>query len=302
MDIKHVEVIMSSYNGEKYIQKQLDSIFSQKWVNVTCFVRDDGSSDKTLEILQMYHIKNPKLRFISGVNLGWEKSFLEALRLANYADFYAFSDQDDVWFENKLATSVNKLLKEENQELPILFHCSKISTDETLKPIKSQAWKISTPINKKNALVQEYVQGCSAVINNAAKDLICSYLPKTKIPHDYWVGTICYFFGKIIYDPEPLFYHVNHGNNASSDGHIWESRFNRLKKIIRNHGYINLANDVLQGYSKFLSDNEIDFLKYASNYKSRLSYRFILLCDPHFRRISKCGTLALKLCILTGHF
>lgn len=302
IDIKHVEVVMSSYNGEKYIERQLDTIFSQKGVYVTCTVRDDGSNDRTPEILKHYSKKNSKLRYILGENIGWEKSFLEALRLAQDAEFYAFSDQDDEWFENKLIASVCMLLKEENQDIPLLFHCSKISTDENLNVLSSQAWKIPVPLNKKNALVQEFVQGCSAVINRKAKDMICSYMPKCKIPHDYWIGLLCYYFGKIIYDPQPLFYHINHGENASSDGHLWKSRYGRLKKILENQGYVNPAKDLLEGYSSRLSIEDIDFLKKTIIYKDNLKSRIDLSFDKDFRRIAISGTLALKWCILFGQF
>ncbi|WP_061307704.1 glycosyltransferase [Clostridium botulinum] len=300
--MKHVEVIMSSYNGQKYIERQLDTIFNQKDVFVTCTVRDDGSVDNTLEILKKYQKKNTRLKYIKGKNMGWERSFLEALRLSRKADYYAFADQDDEWFTNKLWISVSMLMKEKNQNQPLLFHCNKISTDSKLKPLKQQAKKISKPINKKNALVQEYVQGCSAVINDVAKEMICNYIPKNIMPHDYWIGLLCYYFGKTIYYSEPLFYHINHENNASQDGHLLLSRINRFKQILKRNGYPNPVEDLLKGYSKFLSVEDIEFLKNIMNYKQNFRVRVTLLFDKEFCRISELGTAGIKWCILFGEF
>ncbi|MDD6795962.1 MAG: glycosyltransferase [Clostridiaceae bacterium] len=300
--MKHVEVVISSYNGEKYIERQLDTIFSQKNVFVTCIVRDDGSTDNTVGILKNYATKNKNLRYVEGKNLGWERSFLEALKLAGDADYYAFSDQDDVWFENKLYKSISKLLKVDCQEQALLFHCNKISTDEKLIPAKEQARKIEKPKNRKSALIQEYVQGCSAVMNKAAKELVCQYTPKAIMPHDYWVGLLVYYFGTVIYDSEPLFYHVNTGKNASQDGHLIASRMKRLKGIINKSGYPNPSKDLIKGYSKYLTEEDLTFLKNTIEYKNNFKIKLELLLDKQLRRNSNLGTLAFKWCIMVGQF
>lgn len=96
--MKKVQVLLSSFNGERYIQKQLDTIFAQRGVEVSCIVRDDGSSDRTVQIIKNYQKKQLALQLIEGENLGWRRSFMELLRLAEKADYYAFADQDDEWF------------------------------------------------------------------------------------------------------------------------------------------------------------------------------------------------------------
>ncbi|MBQ4399872.1 MAG: glycosyltransferase, partial [Alphaproteobacteria bacterium] len=104
----NVLVLMSTYNGEKYLKTQLDSILAQQGVNVQILVRDDGSSDGTLPILQAYAAQG-KLTYYTGPNLKPAKSFMDLIYNAPQADFYAFADQDDYWLPEKLICAVNKL-------------------------------------------------------------------------------------------------------------------------------------------------------------------------------------------------
>lgn len=106
--MKTVMVLLSTYNGEKYLKEQIDSVLSQKNVNVNILVRDDGSYDETKTILQKYQDEG-KLKWYTGNNLKATYSFLDLLHNTPKADYYAFCDQDDVWNENKLIMAINKL-------------------------------------------------------------------------------------------------------------------------------------------------------------------------------------------------
>ena len=108
MENKKVAVIMSTYNGEKFIREQLDSILNQTYKNIEIVVRDDGSSDGTVAIIKEYMQKYPNIVLHEGENLGFIKSFFELLNLAD-ADYYSYADQDDVWLENKIELAVNSL-------------------------------------------------------------------------------------------------------------------------------------------------------------------------------------------------
>lgn len=197
--MKRVQVLLSSYNGEKYIQKQLDTIFAQKGVEVSCLVRDDGSSDGTLQVLRAYQEQEPRLQWVQGENLGWRKSFMELLRLAGEADYYAFSDQDDEWFEDKLLTGVG-MLEQRPEDIPLLFHCARIRKDPGGE---QEQQMLPRPLSVKNALMQEYCQGCAMMINRRARDLLCAYRPKGTYGHDFWVGVVCYLLGEVHYSPRP---------------------------------------------------------------------------------------------------
>ena len=104
--MKKVVVVMSAYNGAQFIEKQIRSIFAQKDVDVNCLIRDDGSKDDTLDKLEELKNDFKKIDIIRGENVGWEKSFLLALKAADDAEYYAFSDQVDIWFEKKLITEI----------------------------------------------------------------------------------------------------------------------------------------------------------------------------------------------------
>lgn len=298
--MKKVVVVMSAYNGAQFIEKQIRSIFAQKDVDVNCLIRDDGSKDDTLDKLEELKNDFKKIDIIRGENVGWEKSFLLALKAADDAEYYAFSDQDDIWFENKLIKEIKELEKHDNEK-PLMVHCNRISCDEKLVPIKP-APKLARPLNRKNALVQEYAQGCTIVLNKKAKELVTRSMPKCKIPHDMWTGMICYLFGEVYYLSDPLFYHINHENNASGAGHIYKSRLGRLKKIIKGGSYPNAARDILDIYGDLISKEDEVFLKRAAGACKNISDRVNLLFDFDFRRKFLIGTLSLKYVVLRGRF
>lgn len=293
--MKNVSVVISTYNGSNRIINQLDSIFSQEDVEVQCYVRDDGSTDNTLEILEEYKKKQPNLIISPEKNVGWQKSFLLALCNAPTADYYAFSDQDDIWFKDKLKKSVEELEKY-NKNIPQLFHCNRISCNEELIPNVKQAPKVPTPLSRENAVTQEFAQGCTIVINNKARDLVCRCIPNGKIPHDFWTGLICYYFGEIHYSNEALFFHINHGDNASGAGHIRRSQIGRLKTFFSKKAYPNIANDLLENYRDLLDEDK--FLITLRDYKKDFRNRLALLFNKKFCRVNKAGTIALKIALL----
>lgn len=133
-----VAVLLSSYNGERYLKEQIDSILNQKGVNVYVLVRDDGSTDRSLQILRELVAGHPRqMKIVEGKNTGCTKSFVELMRIASTLedfnpDYYAFSDQDDVWFPDKLAYSIGALPALDNTK-PQLFSADSIMVDSQLE-------------------------------------------------------------------------------------------------------------------------------------------------------------------------
>ena len=297
--IKTITVIMSAYNGSKYIEAQLDSIFQQVGVKVLCYVRDDGSTDDTLQVLKKYASTSGELIICEGENVGWERSFLLALKDAPQADYYAFADQDDIWFEDKLVSGIKMLEKEGSKNKPCMYHCNKISVTEDLKPLAHQVRRTPRPLNRQNALIQEYAQGCSIIMNENARQLITKYIPREKIAHDFWCGLLCYLFGEVIYDNKPHFYHISHGNNASGEGHIIGSWKRRLKKFFAGGTvYFTPFSDLEEGFKRRLTDSDLVFLYRVKTYKKSLKNKLSLLFSINFVRDSFIGTCSLKLAIL----
>lgn len=302
--MRHVQVIMSSYNGEKHIVRQLDSIMSQVNVEVSVLIRDDGSHDNTVEILRQYKENHRNLEILEGENIGWKKSFLEGLNKAGEADYYAFSDQDDVWMNEKLCRCIELLERnKQNDSVPMLVHCNRYSCNEELKPFEVQSMKIPRPLSKKNALTQEYAQGCTIVMNAAARKLVTRIRPDDKAAHDFWTGLVCYYFGEVYYLDERLIYHIRYDDSASFAGDIKGGQRNRFKQLIFGKDvYYNPANDLLRGYDDLLTDEEKSFLRTAMLASKSWINRLMILFDTGFRRISFGGTLLFKLCVLLGKF
>ncbi|EME3486548.1 glycosyltransferase, partial [Enterococcus faecium] len=131
-----VIVLMSTYNGEKYIREQLDSIFNQKNIAVKVVIRDDGSNDATQSILDEYKKKH-NLNWYTGKNLNAAWSFMELINNAPDSNFYAFADQDDVWDNDKLFIAVEAMKNcgTETNEKAIMYSCPTRLVDEKLNSI-----------------------------------------------------------------------------------------------------------------------------------------------------------------------
>ena len=120
--MKRVNVLLSSYNGEAFIEEQLQSVAAQEGVTTNIIVRDDGSTDGTRDILDRWQ-ESGKLTWYGGDNIGWSDSFMHLLVHAPEADYYAFCDQDDIWMPDKLKVAVEHL--ERHPDTPTLY-CSNL--------------------------------------------------------------------------------------------------------------------------------------------------------------------------------
>ena len=148
-----VIICMSTYNGEKYVKEQIESLLNQTYKNLEIYVRDDGSKDNTINILEEYE-KNNKIHFIKGNNVGVVKSFYECLKEAyDNAEYFAYCDQDDKWHEDKIKRAISKL-KKENQEQPLLYFSEFNYCDENLNFVNK------SNLNKKGASFENSIVEC----------------------------------------------------------------------------------------------------------------------------------------------
>ena len=121
-----VNILLATYNGSKHIRKQLDSLLAQTYPHITIYIRDDGSQDNTVEIVKKYIADNSSTKKITlldndGVNLGCPASFYQILKECKTADYYAFCDQDDVWYPDKIKWAVEKLSKSPQKVKPLVY-------------------------------------------------------------------------------------------------------------------------------------------------------------------------------------
>ena len=163
-----ITILLSTYNGEKYLKEQLDSLFAQT-KNIYVFARDDGSSDNTLNILEGYK-QNNRLDFYTGENLGAAKSFMDLLKTAPKSEFYSFCDQDDVWDKDKIEVALDYLKKYDNS-IPLLYCSATRPVDADLKPIKVGDKKKKFKLTFGESLVHPLASGCTFVFNYALKKL-----------------------------------------------------------------------------------------------------------------------------------
>ena len=222
-DIK-VGILLSCFNGEKYIKDQVDSFIAQTHSNWTLFVRDDGSSDETINILKNYQNEHASKIIIleNNQNLGINKSYEQLIHSANNCDYYMFSDQDDVWKPNKikiLLDEVKNQTEEQETHKPLLIHSDLEVTDENLNIIYKSFWdteKLKPHYsNKLNyLLLQNYIVGCSTLFNKELLNILkISGIPNEARMHDHWAGLIAAIFGKIFISRKKLTLHRQHENN-----------------------------------------------------------------------------------------
>lgn len=211
--MKTVCVLLSTYNGEKYLKEQIDSVLNQKGVKVILCVRDDGSKDSTLEILKEYEKEN-KLNLDFGENLGYQKSFYLLLKNAPFADYYAFCDQDDVWDDDKLLCAVS-MLEKEDDTIPLLYYSALkvVNKDLKLKQVSHKGYQIGKyPFEE--AFMLSFTYGCTTVINNVAREKFLKYDYETIYSHDNNMNMICSALGKTVFDSTAHINYRQHGNNC----------------------------------------------------------------------------------------
>lgn len=300
-----VLILISTYNGKDKILKQIDSILLQNNVDISVCIRDDGSDEETIDILKELLKKHgDKISVLYGKNIGWKQSFLELVYTAEGDfDYYGFSDQDDIWLSDKVTNCIHRA-EWDKFVGPKLIHCNSLSVTPALEKRSEQEHRISEPQSYKSAIATEYFQGCGMLWNRDAMRLIQSYRPLNKnLAHDYWVGLVCYLFGKVYFCEEPQFYHIRYENNSSEDGNKKKGRLKRLRTLVfGKDAYMNPAQDILRGYSEVLVEEKKTFLKKIVHYKSNFLYKMQLIFDRDFVRPSLSATVLMKLAVLVNKF
>ena len=209
---KRVLVLLSTYNGEKYLAKLLDSVERQKGVEVDVLARDDGSEDGTVKILEDYAEKYGNLEIIRGKNLGYAKSFWELLKRGKGHDFYAFCDQDDVWEEEKLARAVGKI-KKIKEVGPALYTSVVRSVDLEGRILSENTFGVDHVLSVYEAFQKSTIPGCVMVFNEVARELAARFDGHFE-SHDWALYAITRTFGEVILDDKSYIRYLVHGDNA----------------------------------------------------------------------------------------
>lgn len=295
-----VIVLMSTYNGERYIRQQIDSILGQQGVGVTLLVRDDGSSDGTLNILNEYSNAG-KLIYYSGENIGPARSFLHLLQHAPQSDYYAFADQDDVWMPDKLVAGVGTISM--HAEKPSLYFCQTQLTDQDLNPLPSVI--INPRLTFGEMLIYKFIGGCTMIMNRKLRHLIGLYIPTYMPMHDLWIYSIAIGVGGHIYfDPQPHILYRQHQNNSvgQGQGFIYEWK-QRLKRFLSdgNERY-NQAYELNKGYGDAITAEHKLLLQRFLDGKHNLMKRLSLITNSELRCPDKITQLLFWINVITNKY
>lgn len=288
-DIKRVLVLLSSYQGERYIAEQLDSLLGQSYQALDIVVRDDCSTDATRSILHDYEQKSGHITVIEGDNVGCARSFWLLLQYAkahleDYA-YFAFCDQDDYWLEDKVSRAVAQL--EQAQEEGPCLYCSNLTyTDAELHTLGLKRQGLPETTNKAKSLVESFATGCTMVFNRALLQVATSYDVQRLHLHDLWLFHSCMFLGKIIYDPQPYILYRQHRNNEIGAKSTFiqrlHSKMKSFKTLKTQHFREIEAQELLKAYDTLLSVDDRKLISFVATYRQhwwlRLSW---LLGLPH---------------------
>ncbi len=299
--MEKVCVLMSTYNGEKYLKEQIESILNQENVEVDILVRDDGSTDSTLNILKEYKKKYKNISYYTGTNLRSAKSFMNLLFSAKEYNYYAFSDQDDVWDKNKLYVAVSKLKEGYN-----LYGGKKSIVDSELKKINSED-EIPFSLNLGSVILRCRIAGCTMVFDKKLREELLKCNPKVLSMHDSWVLKVAVSIGKIFFDEEEYILYRQHSNNVVGAKKNFIKQFkerilNLKKRKEQSLVRLLMAKELYDNYKEFLSKNDKENLYYFINYKENYKYRIKLFKNNFICGDNLLDTFFIKILILLGIF
>lgn len=279
-----VAVLMSTYNGERCLVEQIESILNQEDVAVRLVIRDDGSKDNTVSIARKYTDD-----IIVGNNLGYRYSFLELIKNTPTADFYALADQDDIWLPQKLKWAIESFPNEFNNH-PVLYASSRFNyvNGKSEEPNELHGYK-PTPFNCFDN--GYHLQGCTMVFNSELRRYVEEFTPLNLITsHDVWLHQLCKAIGgQIIYDDrQSLLYRIEN-NTIGVPTHRTLKRIESLFKQDNGESDIeNLSSNLYNGYATYMTIENQKICQDLMNYRSHLMK---VLFNPVYYK----GRLSIKL-------
>lgn len=287
---------MATYNGERFLEEQLSSLLNQTYHNWVCYIHDDGSTDNTLIIIKKYTDAYPK-KFIK---LNYDKTggarnnFLSLLKYVNNNisddfQYCMFSDQDDVWKNNKIEITLD-CLKRTDDNIPIAVFTDLLVVDQKLNIIADSFMKYSKHDPHKTKMRDIFVAnpapGCTMMLNKKLCSMAAQYVDPENIEmHDWWCMAIAAVFGKVAYLSESTIYYRQHGDNTlgAINRHSIKYYINIIKMILsgkqgmetkkRIHARRRMANELVTcfGYEKTGFVNELAIIQNQNKF-SRMRF------------------------------
>lgn len=291
-----VGVLMSTYNGEKYIREQLDSIFEQEDVDVKLYVRDDGSTDRTKDILREYVETYDLVDLSDGERVGPGESFMRLLFKANAGkelQYFAFADQDDIWLKNKLSVAIKAIGQCEDRDA-ILYSSNQFLYINGINKGKRHAERQSVDLI--NHMTKNTIAGCTFVLNRDMAALITdAEKPDYRVIkyrlHDAWIMLIAIACGHVIYDEDAyMLYRIHEDNVVGIKDEPLEKKLSKLARFVGKRDDANIrmitAQEMIRLYP-YMNENDKNIVKLFANYQNSLRDKFKLAFNKDIRK--GCG-------------
>ena len=269
-----ISILMATYNGEKYLEGQLDSLLGQSYGNFMLWIQDDSSADGTWELLESYKNRHPdRINLLRNKkNIGAKDNFLGMM--AKIADDYVMlCDQDDVWLPDKIEKTLAKMREMENEHdktTPLLVHTDLEVVDENLVTI-SPSYRKSTNrdygrMEYRHVVTMNNVSGCTAMYNRALAQYITKP-PDFCLMHDFWLQLVAATFGKIGHVDEATILYRQHGGNALGAKNVNSIGY-KLDRLVNNrevkeliHSTYPQARSLLEVFGDEIEPDKMDFLE-----------------------------------------
>ena len=275
--MQKVTVLLSTYNGEKFISEQIESLLAQQGVDVRILIRDDGSADSTLQIIESFRSAHPDLIQVkSGPHKGFSGSFYSLVCEAGDSDYYAFCDQDDVWLPDRLKTAVSMI--DSDSPVPEMYFSNATLTDSELKPVKPLYDDFSFPPLKSMRMTDNPSVGCTIVFNKMARDYFIMADESKIIYHDFWMYLICSYLGRVIYDDRCSILYRQHKDNVMGrldKKKVWINRIKKMKHKLHLREYA--VSELSRLFGDRIDPSETDKLNILANYRQNPASRMRLL-------------------------
>lgn len=292
-----ITVLLSTYNGEKYLREQLDSVLCQEDVNITLLIRDDGSTDKTIEIIKEYVSKYNNILFVQGDNCGAAMSFWQLIIDSPQSDYYAFCDQDDIWDRDKLKVAIDNLKRYDAHTPGMYYSTARLVAADGKTEIKRKISDYEKKVPTFAQLVMENTAaGCTMVwnakLNSIAKNIKVSNMRM----HDHFLFLICkYYNGNICLDNTPHINYRQHGENVIGGQKTLKRNILSVKRYLKEDSGLSEQAIQLLGLpdnNKICSKN-MEFLEQLKDYRHQsLSKRLLIYFE-----VKQIGLLK-NLCIM----
>lgn len=264
-----VTIVMSAYNGEKYIREQIDSLLASTYQDFEILITDDMSKDSTVNILKEYEAKHPdKIHvFQNEKNMGYILNFLTGI-CRTTSEYIMLCDQDDVWKPDKIEKTLNRLKKIEEKygkTVPNAVFSDAVVVDQNLNTINQSFFESGhlKPLNTdlSHILMENKLIGCTVMINAALRKILQEHdLPQKAKLHDWWIALIAATFGNISFINEGLLLYRQHGSNAVGDtgfAAYFKTRITSLRKQKESLLVLqNQAGEFLKLYGSMMSDDK----------------------------------------------